>query len=67
MSGDREGSARTSSALPRALREIVTASYALQEPQPPGPHDPQPGPVGFEHGPLSAQPPCFTPLPFGSS
>ena len=43
-------------------------------PQPPEPQVPQPpltpGPVGLlqdPHPPSSAQPPCFTPFPFGSS
>jgi hypothetical protein len=41
--------------------------HRWQDPHPPLPQDPHPGPVGFEHSPWSAQPPCFTPLPFGSS
>ena len=47
-------------------------TYLTQLPQPPLPQDPHPpaGPVGLLHEPQppsSAQPPCFTPLPFGSS
>ena len=44
----------------------------LCDPHPPDPHvpHPPPGPVGLLHDPQppsSAHPPCFTPLPFGSS
>jgi hypothetical protein len=56
----------------RGSRGSVTVAAAhfpheLQDPHPSLPHPP--GPVGLLHPqpPSSAQPPCFTPCPFGSS